>query len=222
MFVYCIMEDNTYIVIFVLCICLVCMMCIKHEPMMECFTNDEAIQNVANLYNTSLMTVSNMNVTQGGAITVKSSSDNSDGIIKIGAINSSRTDGTIDLASTSSINLNPKVKTNINSDLAISGTTTMTGDVTTSKRLNAMGPVTLGNTFGPITTRIVTGTVAGKDKTVTLTCDQNEILTGCSCYSAWGCNGVTYTPDGKSCNAYAQDNHTIAGSAVCVKIGNGL
>lgn len=185
----------------------------------EGMTSNEAIQNLASLYNSSSLTASNLTIPSGGNITVASDSSNTQGIVNLGIINSSRTDGTIDITGSGKLNLKTNNGVNVSNDVSLNKTLNVVGD-TNLNGLTTSNNFTLNGTIGPITVRSVTGTVSGDDKSVALTCNANEILTGCTCYSPWGeCDGVQYTNNGKSCSVYAGSAKQVTGSGICMKIG---
>lgn len=202
------------------------------QNFIEKLTTNEAIQNIASLYNTDLLTVSNLTIPSGGNITVKTDSANMGGVVNLGNITSSRTDGTIDINGSGILNINTTQGASIKNDLTVgnqlivNGVSSLKNNLSVDKNLTVTGSSSLKNTtingtFGPITTRSISKTVSGDDNFVTLNCNSDEILTGCSCYGAWkNCDGVKYINNAKSCEVYSGDKD-ITAYAICMKIGTG-
>lgn len=239
------MEIRTYIIALLVFALIVIYFKYYHTIFVEGLTSNEAVQNIASVFNSSLLTVSNINVPTGGTITVASDSSNSNGIVNLGAINSSRNNGSIDVTG-GSLNVNTNSGLRVQSDanfggnisvntnatvggnMNVTGNTNITGNTIVSGNTNVNGTTTLKNTtlsgtVGPIVVKAKTGTVSGDDKFVSITCDAGEVLTGCSCYSAWGdCDGSKISSDGKTCYAYAGSSKEITGTAMCLKVGTGI
>lgn len=215
------METKIYMIILLSLVLIFIYLKYYSGTFIEGLTSNEAIQNVASLYNNSLLTVSNLTIPSGGNITVASDSTNTNGIVNLGIINSSRTDGSIDMTGSGKLNMNLTGGIKATTDVSMDKTLTVAGNTILNGK-TALKNTTLNGTFGPITVNRKTGTVSGDDKYVTLTCDADDTLMSCSCYSAWKeCDGVKYSDDGKSCNVYAGSGGQITGSALCMKIGSG-
>lgn len=198
-----------------------------NNNIMEGLMSNEAVQNVASLYNTSLLTVSNLTIPSGGVITVASDSTNKTGIVNLGTVNSSRTDGSIDITGSGKLNMNTTGGMNVKSDVSIGKTLTVAGKTTLNGDAILNGTTTLkniklGGTFGPISVKSISlDTKSGDDQSVTLTCNDDNVLMSCACYNAYkNCDGVTYSKDGKSCTVHSGAG-VSTGSALCMKIGYG-
>lgn len=215
------METKIYIIILLFLSLIFIYFKYYGSNLIEGLTSNEAVQNVASLYNSSLLTVSNLTIPSGGNITVASDSTNLNGVVNLGIINSSRNDGDIDITGSGKLNINTSSGIKAKTDITMDKTLTVAGDTTLNGK-TTLKNTTLSGTFGPVAVRRKTGTVSGDDKYVTLTCDADETLMSCSCYSAWKeCDGVKYSDDGKTCYIYAGSGGQITGSALCMKIGNG-
>ena len=65
--------------------------------------------------------------------------------------------------------------------------------------------------------RVIEKSVAGDDASVVISCNESEILTGCSCYGYWGnCDGARVKD--KECIVYSGTSQDVTATASCVSL----